>query len=50
MIVHVFRLNGLIYLVNSQDIDIFQIENPESEDIGIVPYWSTDVKDYVRVH
>lgn len=50
MIIHVFRLNELIYLVDQRDCERFEINNPDSEYVGIVPYWANDVQDYVRVH
>ena len=50
MIIHVFRIGEHIFLVDVTDRDVFQLDNPGAEEVGIVPYWSTDFRDYVRVH
>ena len=44
MIVHVFRLKDLIYLVDSADCFLFKHNNPESEDIGIIPFTEAEVR------
>jgi len=47
MIIHVFRMRELVYLVDSTECFQFKRDNPEFEEIGIVPF-SQD--EPVRVH
>ena len=50
MIIHVFRMGENLFMVDVTDLEVFQLDNPKAEEVGIVPYWSTDFRDYVRVH
>lgn len=47
MIIHVFRLHELVYLVNSSECFQFKRDNPESEEVGIVPFTHDEE---VRIH
>lgn len=47
MIIHVFRLNELVYLVDSAECYQFKRDNPESEEIGIVPFTQDNDKPVI---